>query len=228
MTLQLTLDFLSDLEKNNSREWFHGNKKRYQEARSAFENLIVDVLSKFDRVFDIPPLHPKDAIFRINRDVRFSKDKSPYNTNMSAVIGPNGRKSLTKAFYISVAPHGRSMAASGGYALSSTDLHTVREAIVEDARPLRRIIESDEFVKYFEKLKGDQLKTAPRGFSRDHPDIDLLRYKAFMAEHAFTDADVVAENFPDHIIEVWLAAKPLTSYLDQLLGHRTMPTRGRH
>lgn len=228
MSLYITLEFLENLQNNNNKEWFEGNRKQYESARDAFEHLIANVITQFHTVNDVDGLAPKDAIFRINRDVRFSKDKSPYNTNMSALIGPDGRKSMGRSYYIRIAPRNESVVASGAIGLTGPELQKIREAIVADAQPLRAIINADTFKQTFGSLRGDQLKTAPKGFPKDHPNVDLLRFNQFMAEHHFSDEEVVNEHFVESIIAVCQAAKPLTMYFDQLLGVRVKLERGRH
>jgi uncharacterized protein (TIGR02453 family) len=227
MSLHRTLDFLRDLAANNNREWFNDNRRRYEEARAAFEALIDAVFVGFDQVDTFRPMTAKDVIHRINRDVRFSADKSPYNTAMSAVIGPDGRKSLSRLYYIRLEPGDQTITASGAISLSAQELQDIREAIMQDAQPLRAITEAATFQQHFGSLIGEQLKTAPKGFPKDHPDIDLLRYKEFMAQRRFTDDDVVRPDFAEQIIVTCQALKPLTMYFYELLGDRTMPTRGK-
>jgi uncharacterized protein (TIGR02453 family) len=228
MSLQTTLDFLEALSNNNNKAWFDENRKQYDLARTAFELLIANIVTQFHHVDDIGNLMPKDAIHRINRDIRFSKDKSPYNTSMSALIGLNGRKSMSRAYYIRVAPQNQSLVASGVIELSGAELQTIRTRIAEDSQPLRAIIESETFQRYFGTLNGERVKTAPNGFPIDHPDIDLLRYKEFLAEHTFADAEVTQDDFVERVIAVCRAARPLTLYFDQLLGERVKSERGKH
>lgn len=218
MSLQLTLDFLEDLSQNNNREWFQDHRKQYEAARAAFEQLLAEVVAKFDAVDTIPALPPKDLMFRINRDVRFSKDKSPYNTTMSALFGPQGKKSSHSYYYMQLGPRNDTAVVSGLKSPSSAHLKTVRAAIDADPDPLRQII--DKFVANGGQLYGEQVKTAPRGFSTDHPAIELLRYKEFMAERNFTDAEVVQDDFADQVVAACVALKPLRSYFDAVLGLR--------
>jgi uncharacterized protein (TIGR02453 family) len=145
MSLHRTLDFLRDLAANNNREWFNDNRRRYEEARAAFEALIDAVFVGFDQVDTFRPMTAKDVIHRINRDVRFSADKSPYNTAMSAVIGPDGRKSLSRLYYIRLEPGDQTITASGAISLSAQELQDIREAIMQDAQPLRAITEAATF-----------------------------------------------------------------------------------
>lgn len=217
MSLQPTLDFLAALRENNEKEWFDDHRDAYDEARAAFENLLAEVIAGFTQIDDFGMLSPKDTMFRINRDVRFSNDKSPYKTSMSALIGPQGRKSTSNYYYISVEPGDQSMVATGLKSPGAKMLKQVREAIAEDARPLREILADASFVAMFGALDGDQLKTAPKGFDKDHPDVDLLRYKEYMAQRAFTDEAVAQDDFAEQVLVTCRAAKPLTHYLHSLV-----------
>jgi uncharacterized protein (TIGR02453 family) len=228
MLLRTTLDFLAALRENNHTDWFHAHRKEYDQARQAFESFIAQVIAQFQRVDDVGDLAPKDAIHRINRDIRFAQDKSPYNTFMSAVIGPEGRKSLGRAYYIRVAPGDQSLLSSGATALSDSELYALRQHIAKDAQPLRAIMQAPAFQQYFGTLAGEQVKTAPKGFDKNHPDIDLLRYKEFLAQHSIPDEAVTRDEVVAHIITVCQAAKPLTDYFDQLLGPRSKPERAKH
>lgn len=225
MSLRPTLAFLEVLGANNTKEWFDDNRGQYEQAREAFEQFIVAVIAEFHRVDDVGPLEPKEVIHRINRDVRFSKDKSPYNTHMSALIGPDGRKSLGRAYYIRVAPGGRSLVASGATNLSGPELQTIRQQIAADAGPLRAIVEAAPFKAFFGTLSGEQVKGAPSGYAKDHPAIDLLRYKEFLAEHPFSDEAVAQDDVDERVLAVCEAARPLTLYFDRLLGPRAAPAR---
>lgn len=220
MSLQQTMDFFEKLDRNNNQEWFHDHQDAYQEARESFLAFLEDLLAAFHQVDEnIPPtLQPRDLIHRINRDMRFNKDKPPYHTQFSAVIGPDGKRSDSRMYYIAVGP-GQSVVASGAHALDRDRLAIVREAIDENAQPLRDIIESDSFQKYFE-LTGEQLKTSPRDYANDHPDVDLLRYKEFVAMHHFDDEAATSQNFVDRVVEVYQAVRPLTDYFDKLFNGR--------
>ncbi len=228
MSLQITLDFLQALAQNNNREWFNDHRKQYDEARGEFEALIAEVLGQFANVDStIGAMHPEETMFRINRDVRFSKDKSPYKTGMSALIGPQGRKSNDRYYYISIEPGHQSLVASGLKSPDSATLQLVREAIAKEAKPLRDILEAESFKGMFH-LDGEQLKTAPKGFPKDHPNVDLLCYKEFMAHRPFTDDEVIRPDFVEQVIVTCQALKPLTMYFHNVLRDHTMPTRDKH
>jgi uncharacterized protein (TIGR02453 family) len=211
--LKHTLDFLRDLRANNDRAWFQANRPRYEAARAAFEDVVAELISRFDAVDDIAGVTPEQTMYRINRDVRFSPDKSPYKTAMGALLGKEGRKTSGRGYYFQVMPDGGSLAAGGMYMLSAGDLDRMRQAIADDDRPLRKVLESEAFRRFFGTMQGEQLKTAPKGYAKDHPAIDLLRYKQFMADHALTDDQVLADGLVDHLLEVYTAMKPFNEYL---------------
>jgi uncharacterized protein (TIGR02453 family) len=216
--LHHTLDFLRDLRNNNERTWFNANKKRYEQARAAFESIVSEVIGRFDGIDDLGGITAGDAMFRINRDVRFSPDKSPYKTAMGALLGTEGRKSTGRSYYLQIQPDGGSLLAGGLYAAMPDQLAAMRQAIAADARPLQEILAAPDFVKYFKTMDGEQVKTTPKGYSKDHPAIDLLRYKQFMATHPLTDEQVTGGDLVDHVLDVYRAMKPFVTYLYDVLG----------
>jgi uncharacterized protein (TIGR02453 family) len=223
--LHHTLDFLRDLRDNNDREWFTANRKRYEVARGAFEDFVAQVIERFDAVDDLGNLTPSEAIYRLNRDVRFSPDKSPYKTHMGALLGKEGRKSTGRIYYIQIMPDDQSLVAGGMYMVFPAQLDAIRRVIADDPQPLRDLLASDTFKKYFGTMNGEQLKTTPKGYSKDHPAIDLLRYKQFMADHPLTDAQVTAPDLIDHVLEVCTALRPFNTYLYDLVEGIPIPER---
>lgn len=212
------LHFLRELRDNNSREWFEANRPRYEAARADFLSIVGGLLGRFDSVDDLGGIALKDCVFRINRDLRFSRDKTPYKTAMSALLGSGGRKSGARSYYFHLEPDGRSMLAGGLYDPSSAQLYKIRSAIALDAKPLKRIIARPEFVRYFGTLSGESLKTAPQGFEKDHPAIELLRLKQFVAIHSLGDEDVVAPDLVPHALEAFAAMKCFLVYLERTLA----------
>lgn len=213
--LKTVLDFLEDLKFNNNREWFTVNRKRYDESRAAVEALVADVMGQFAPVENLGKTAAKDCIFRINRDVRFSKDKSPYKTNFGALIGNGGRKSTGRTYYINLEP-GESFIAGGVYDPEPELLKRIRAAIAEKPDKLRKIITNKDFVRTFGELRGDALKTAPKGYPSDHPAIDLLKRKQFLALHLLNDDDVLKDDFAAHIVDVCKLLKPFEGYFVEL------------
>ena len=214
-----TFQFLNELKANNNREWFNDNKPRYQEAKENFEAFIDALLLKIAK-FDPTISHhkAKDCVFRIYRDVRFSKDKSPYKTNMGAHVTAAAKKSEIHSragYYIHIEPGGGSMLAGGAYMPKGPWLKSIRQEIDYNAASLKKILNAKSFKQYFGELQGEQLKTAPKGYPKDHPEIELLRYKSFLATHKCEDKEVVGEGFLDHSAKVFKALYPFDSFLNQ-------------
>ncbi len=213
-----TLNFLKDLNVNNNRDWFLANKNRYETAKAEFEQFIASLLLEITR-FDSGIAHftAKECIFRIYRDVRFSSDKSPYKTHFGAHVTPASRKSdihSRAGYYIHIAP-GASMLAGGAYQPDPDWLRGIRNEIAHDAGPFRTILKAPAFKKYFETMEGEQLKTTPRDFPADHPEIELLRYKSFLATHKCADAQVIQSGFLEHATETFRALYPFNHYLNE-------------
>jgi uncharacterized protein (TIGR02453 family) len=215
--LQATIRFLEDLRFNNNREWFNDNRKAYESARGAVEGLVADVMSQFAGVENLGKTTVKDCIFRINRDVRFSKDKSPYKINFGALIGNGGKKSTGRSYYINIEP-GDSFIAGGVYDPSPELLKRIRAEMAENTKAFRKIIDNPEFVKTFGEIHGDSLKTAPKGYAADHPAIDLLKRKQFLALHYLSDDDLTRDDLAAHIVGVCRVLKPFEAYFVRIRG----------
>lgn len=218
--LDTVIRFLEDLRFNNNREWFNTNRKTYERARTAFEELVKDVMSQFATVEDLGKTTVKDCIFRINRDVRFSKDKSPYKTNFGALIGNGGRKATGRTYYINIEP-GESFIAGGVYDPSPELLKRIRAEIAGNTKAFRKIIDNPEFVNTFGGIRGDSLKTAPKGYAADHPAIDLLRHKQFLALHYLSDDDLMRDDLAAHIVKVCGVLKPFEAYFEGIRENAT-------
>lgn len=216
-SLKLALTYLRDLRENNNKAWFDANRPLYEQAREVFERLIETLISSLDVRFGLQGVSARDCIFRINRDVRFSKDKTPYKTHLSAEIAPGGRRSGNLGYYVHLAPDDGSLIAGGLYTPTPIQLASFREAIASDTKPFKRLLHSKSFVRYLGSIEGDRLSTAPQGYSREHPEIDLLRLKQVMVMHRFTDKQVTAQGFPAQAIQVMKAIKPFNDYLTRVL-----------
>ena len=213
-----TFEFLSALRKNNNRDWFKGNKPLYERSRenvAAFIDELIKKIGKFDP--DITHHTGKSAMFRIYRDVRFSQDKSPYKTHFGAHVTAALKKSdihSRAGYYIHISP-GDSMLAGGAYMPQGSWLKGIRAQIADDGDSFRKIIKSKSFKGYFGDIEGDQLKTAPKGYPKDHPEIELLRYKSFLATHQCDDDVVLSEHFLDHAAKVFKALYPFDAFLNR-------------
>ncbi|KAI9433008.1 hypothetical protein H4582DRAFT_1990569 [Lactarius indigo] len=229
---QNSFDFLSQLKKTecNDREWFRLHEPVFRLAETEFRLFIEKLTDLFITVDpQIPPLPPKDVIYRIYRDVRFSNDKTPYKTSFSATFSRSGRKGIFAGFK----PGGESLLAAGTWCPGKNELATIRSHILRNSSRLRRIINAPLFVENFGSAKpppkekkgrqnifgrDDELKTAPKGIAKDHKEIDLLKCRSFVVVHQFTDEEVLSLNFGQTVIEVVKAAKPLVYCMNDYMS----------
>lgn len=213
---QPTLDFLASLKKNNDRDWFARNRKLYEAAKTEYESFVQAVIVKiteFDPI--LKGLEANSCIFRINRDTRFSHDKSPYKANFGAFIVRGGRKNGDKfaGYYIHLEP-GSCMIAGGSYMPPSPWLNGIREKIDSNPSAFIKIINSKGFSDAFGSLQGEKLKTAPKGYSSDHPHIDLLRHKSYLAVRDLKDKEVLSPDFFTNVVSLLKAMKPFNDFLN--------------
>ncbi len=215
--LKPTLDFLLDLKAHNSKAWFDAHRAAYQLARERFEAYVDVFIDEFRSVEDFADLAAKDCLFRIYRDVRFAKDKSPYRTSMAASVALGGKHSIRAPYYIHVESPDQSILAGGIYAPTPEQLTVIRRAIDRNPARLKAAISSKPFRKYFGELSGEKLKTPPRGYAADHPEIELLKYKQFITGHNLTDPAVLSPRLVQHTVDVFAALKPLLDFLNDAL-----------
>ncbi len=209
--------FLKLLQKNNNREWFGEHKSLYEESKLEFEAFVkslIDELSHFDN--SIAYVDPRKAIFRIYRDVRFSKDKSPYKVNFGAHINATDKSSgFEKAgYYVHLQPSA-SFIGGGAYMPPSTWLKAFRQQIDHRGDELLDIIKDKEFKKYFKDISGEKLSLMPKGYAKDHPYIDLLKYKSITAIQNMDDEFVQSKGFLKHCGNAFKALKPFNDFLNE-------------
>jgi uncharacterized protein (TIGR02453 family) len=210
------LSFLDELSQNNNKTWFDGHRPDYEAARNSFEQFIDILIDEF-RVSDhLQGLSAKECMARIYRDIRFSKDKSPYKTNLTAIIAPGGWKTSLFGYYVSLEPHTRSMAAGGLHSPTPEQLTRFRQDIVQDASEFKRLTSARDFVEAFGAVEGERLKTAPKGYDPAHPEIALLQLKQVTVLHRFSDPEVLASNFASRVITVCRAMRPFLGYLSEI------------
>ncbi len=217
MITNKTFSFLKDLAKNNNRDWFTKNKSRFEEANTEFKNFIgalIPVVAKFDK--GVAGLEAKDCVFRIYRDVRFSKDKSPYKNHFGAHIIAGGKKSegMRAGYYMHIAP-GECFLAGGAHTPPSEWINAIRKEIHFNAKELKKIIGTKDFKKYFGKITGEKLSSVPRGYDKNHPEIELLKYKSYLAVHNMNEKQVTSKDFPAHCAKVFKAMQPFDKFLNQ-------------
>jgi uncharacterized protein (TIGR02453 family) len=206
-----TLEFLLELQANNNREWFTANKPRYQTAYEQYKTFAGEVLDAMSAHDHIEALN----VFRIYRDVRFSKDKQPYKNHLGASMS-RATKWLRGGYYFHVEP-GASFVGGGFWAPNPADLKRIREGIAADHEELRRILADPVFKKTFGQMEGECLKTAPQGYAKDHPAIDLLKHKQFLISRKFTDKEVLAPSFRDEIVATFRNMRPFFDYMSEIL-----------
>jgi len=174
-----TLKFLKDLSKNNHKEWFDANRGKYETAKADFLQLVEKIITDFcNKDKQIGALDAKRCLFRINRDIRFSKDKTPYKTNLGASFEKGGRISPFACYYLHIEPGNKSFIAGGFYSPEAPDLKKIRKEIEFFHDDLEEIVNEPNFKKQFGDLnrsESNSLKTAPKGFEKDHPAIEFLK-----------------------------------------------------
>jgi uncharacterized protein (TIGR02453 family) len=215
--MKKVMEFLGELRENNTREWFDVNRGRYEAAKAEFEGMmngLIPAIYGFDS--GIGTLTAKDCVFRIFRDVRFSKDKSPYKTNMGGYISRGGRKGMWSGYYVHVEP-GRSMLAGGVYTPAPDVLKKVRQEVYYHAEEFKGLLEGKEFKKTFKLMVDDKLSRPPKDFPADFKDIDLLKYKSYTVFHSVDDKTVMSEGFVDYAVKVFRVMEPFNRFLNRAI-----------
>ncbi|MCG8749149.1 DUF2461 domain-containing protein [Tenacibaculum finnmarkense] len=204
--------YLENLKQNNNRDWFTDQKPRFVEVQKS----VKEFYGKVSENLETHDVIDKFKLFRIYRDVRFSKDKTPYKTHFSGSFSRKGSH-LRGGYYLQIEP-GNSFLAGGFWQPNKEDLLRIRKEIELDASDFREILNNPEFVKNFgTKFEGDELKSAPRGFDKNHPDIDLLRKKGFIAVRNFSDKQVFSNNFLSEIDTSYKALRPFFNLMSDVL-----------
>ena len=209
--MKKAFEFLKNLRKNNNREWFASHKSEYDlivKENKVFFNQIYAELQEYDNLKGI-------HIFRIYRDVRFSKDQTPYKSNFG--VGYSRSKPMLRGgYYIQLEP-GNSFVGGGFWGPEAKDLLRIRKEFEISTTEIEKITSDKTFIQYFGALQGDSVKTAPRGFDKEHPAIDLIRKKQFVVMRKFTDQEVLADNFQKEVVLTLLAMRPFFDYMSEVL-----------
>ena len=217
MISKATFKFLKELKENNNRDWFTANKSKYEIAKTEFEAFITKLvieIQKFDK--SISNVDPKKTVFRIYRDVRFSKNKDPYKINFGAHIHPGDKQSVhsVAGYYIHIEPHGKSMLAGGAYMPPTEWIKAIRKEIDFNGEEFKNIVNDKKFKSYF-KLEGEKLQRPPQGFDASHKDIEILKHKSLIAVHNPSDKQVLSENFLSHCSKVFKSLYPFDKFLNR-------------
>lgn len=210
-----TFDFLNDLKLNNTRVWFEANKARYEKSHAealCFAEKLKEAMTAHDV---IEPRSPRKSLYRIYRDIRFSKDKTPYKVYWGGFLKREGAERRGgMAFHIEP---GATYIAGGFWAPNKEDLLHLRRQIAADASPLRDVLEDRSFEDFFGALEGQKLKTAPKGFDKEHPAIDLLNHKQFIVKHSYTDKEVLSNHFEEKMAEGFSKMLPFFGAMTEFL-----------
>lgn len=213
------LKFLKDLNKNNNKPWFDEHRKEYNAAKENFLLLLDDLIPRM-ATFDptVAHLKARDCIFRINRDVRFSKDKSPYKTNIAGYFNQNGKKGLGAGYYLHIEP-GKCFLAGGMWMPEPKELAKIRQEIDYSFDEWKRFTGSAVFRKTFpEGVKGEALIRPPKGYDENNAAIEFIKLKSFVVTQPFTDAAVLNKDFIKNACSVFKAMKPLVDFLNAAVG----------
>jgi uncharacterized protein (TIGR02453 family) len=213
-----TFKFLKDLGKNNDRNWFEKNRARYETAKSDFDNFTATVIGEFSKVDKrLAGLEVKDSVYRIYRDVRFSKNKTPYKTSFSASINEGGRKSGKGGFYFQIDPIGewKSFVAGGVWMPEAPKLKAIRQEIQYNTDEFKKILAAKDFKKWFGTLEEQKLKTVPKGFDKNDPDIELFKYISFIVSHEIEEKDFYSKSIIKKFTDTYKAMLPLLNFLNR-------------
>lgn len=217
MLAKETIDFLRKLDKNNDRDWFNANKSAYIAANDnviAITGELINRISKFDPA--VRGIDPKSCVFRIYRDVRFSKDKSPYKTNLGAFIAPGGKKAMLPGYYFHIQPT-MFFSAAGKHMPDPSELLKIRNAIVSNTKEFLKILGDKKFNQRFGDLDGERLTKPPKGFDAEHTAIEYLKMKSFTVSEEFSATDAVSRDYPKMLAESFKTSYPLVVFLREAL-----------
>lgn len=217
--MNVALEFISELTENNNRDWFNAHKKRYQDALELFRSFTGELLAgiaKFDPA--VGNLEPKDAIFRIHKDVRFSKDKLPYKTHFGCWMARGGRKSTDAGYYFHLEP-GKSFMAAGVWMPPKEQLNLIRQEILYQPEPYLKLINAPQMKAHYERGgKEDMLKKGPLGFPKDFIHMDELKYKHYVWSRSYSDSEVRHKDFASKVVEDCKGLFPMVSYLNHAMS----------
>ncbi len=219
MDFKIIFSFLKNVAKNNNREWFAENKQQYLVAKNAFETIVQKFLHEMEAIEPgLMDMQAKDCIYRIFRDIRFSKDKIPYKTNFGAVLGEGGRKTEKAFYYLQIEPGGKSFVAGGLWMPDADKLKKIRQEIDYNADKFRKVLNKPSFKQLFPTLEGHPLKRAPKGYAPDDPNIDLLKNKSFVVFYNVSDKKVNDPNFLKECMKAFKEIKPFNEFLNTAIG----------
>jgi uncharacterized protein (TIGR02453 family) len=212
--MKKTHAYLKKLKKHNTKEWFDANRAEYDAAREEFTELVAELISgiaRFDK--EISGLDARKSLFRINRDIRFSKDKTPYKTNFAADISPGGKQSSRPGYYVSARP-GEYYLAGGSYMPEPGQLAAIRQEIDYNFKEFQKILSDKKFKKYFGGISDEgKLVNPPKGYDKDNPAAEILKNKHFILFHEVPEKIALSPKFGKYAAEVFSAMHPFLKFL---------------
>ncbi len=219
MIQKATLKFLTELKKNNTKEWFDLHRHEYEIAKKDFVELITQLIPKI-AIFDpeIAEVKAKDCLFRINRDVRFGKNKAPYKTNFGAAISFKGRKSSYPGYYIHLEP-GASVVGGGAYLLMPDELKNIRQEIDYNTEEFLKIIRHKSFKAIYGDVRGEALVNPPKGFDGTNEAIEYIKQKQWYAMTKMNEEDLLTGEFEKKILQAFKTLRPMNVFLQRALTH---------
>jgi uncharacterized protein (TIGR02453 family) len=213
-----TIKFLKDLKKNNNKPWFEKNRKAYEAAKEDFADFIQQVIEQFGKKDKtIATLKAKDTTFRINRDVRFSKDKSPYKDNMGAYLSRGGKKSVFAGYYFHCQP-GRCFLGGGLWMPMPPELNKLRQEIDYNLDDFKKIIGSSKFKSTYGGLSNDKeytLSRIPKGYEADNPAAELLKFKSYVALCPLKETDLTSKDLLKKTVAAFDALRPMIEFINK-------------
>ncbi len=210
--------FLNAIKENNHKPWFDENRKWYEEVKADWHQTVselIKAIAEFDP--EIGLLEPKNCMFRINRDVRFSKDKSPYKSNMGAYFAKGGKKSKFGGYYVHLDP-AKCFLAAGMWMPEPAELQAIRQEIDYHFEEFAAVVESKTFIEKLGKLAGEKLNSVPKGFEKENVAGEYLKHKSFVATKNLSPTEIEKSNFVTMVSQVFKASKPLNDFLNNAVG----------
>ncbi|AYB31607.1 DUF2461 domain-containing protein [Chryseolinea soli] len=211
-----TFDFLKKLSANNDRDWFNAHKAQYEKAKGNVEQFMDALIAKMNTHDRLETPSGKKSLYRIYNDVRFAKDKSPYNPRFAGYMR-RSKPQLRGGYYIWIAP-GVTRVGCGFSYPHADDLRRIRLDITANPGDWRKMLRSKAITSHFGEMVGEQVKTTPRGFSADDPAIDLLRFKQYWFERSFTDREALSPDFLLEVNKTYKSIRPFFDYMSDVLG----------
>lgn len=213
-----TIKFLKDLKKNNNKPWFEANRKKYEDAKADFAQFIQRIIEKHAKKDKtLKELKAKDCMFRINRDVRFSKDKSPYKTNFGASINRGGKKSVFAGYYFHCEP-GEHFVGGGIWMPMPPELKKLRQEIDYNLEAFKKIVESKKFISVYGELYAGEdvrLTKVPQGFEKDSPAAAYLKFKSYLSMKKLSDSEITSKTLEKQALEAFDTLQPLVEFINK-------------